>query len=54
VDGLCGAMRGGAVAGGLLRGHPPDGATCSRRAGLQQCYRNVQCELPLCSVSVLM
>jgi hypothetical protein len=30
-------MRGGAVAGGRLCGRPPDGASCSRRAGLQQC-----------------
>jgi hypothetical protein len=30
-------MRGGAVAGGRRRGRPPDGASCSRRAGLQQC-----------------
>ncbi len=28
-------MRGGAVVGGQLRGRPPDGASCSRRAGLQ-------------------
>jgi hypothetical protein len=29
-------MRGGAVAGGRRRGRPPDGAHCSRRAGLHQ------------------
>ena len=42
-------MRGGAVAGGLLRGHPPDGASCSRRAGLQQCKSFVE----MCIVSCL-
>ena len=42
-------MRGGAVAGGLLRGRPPDGACCSRRAGLQQCKSFVE----MCIVSCL-
>jgi hypothetical protein len=35
-------MRGGAVAGGRLRGRPPDGACCSRRAGLHQCKSFVE------------
>jgi hypothetical protein len=30
-------MRGGAVASGRRCGRPPDGASCSRRAGLHQC-----------------
>ena len=51
-------MRGGAVSGGRRRGRPPDGASCSRRAGLQQCKsfveHNVHCELPQCSDSVRM
>jgi hypothetical protein len=42
-------MRGGAVAGGRLRGRPPDGASCSRRAGLQQCKSFVE----MCIVSCL-
>jgi hypothetical protein len=42
-------MRGGAVAGGLCRGCPPDGASCSRRAGLQQCKSFVE----MCIVSCL-
>jgi hypothetical protein len=41
-------MRGGAVAGGR-RGRPPDGACCSRRAGLQQCKSFVE----MCIVSCL-
>jgi hypothetical protein len=44
--------------GGRRRGRPPDGASCSRRAGLHQCRsfvcRNVHCELPQCIVSVRM
>jgi hypothetical protein len=52
-------LRGGAVAGGRRRGRPPDGASCSRRAGLQcrsfdNHHRNVHCELPQCSASVRM
>jgi hypothetical protein len=50
VVSLCwrgGAMRGGAVAGGLLHGRPLDGASCSRRAGLQQCKSFVE----MCIVS---
>jgi hypothetical protein len=42
-------MRGGAVAGGRRRGRPPDGASCSRRAGLQQCKSFVE----MCIVSCL-
>jgi hypothetical protein len=42
-------MRGGAVASGCLRGRPPDGASCSRRAGLQQCKSFVE----MCIVSCL-
>jgi hypothetical protein len=42
-------MRGGAVAGGRRRGCPPDGASCSRRAGLQQCKSFVE----MCIVSCL-
>ncbi len=53
-------MRGGAVASGRLRGRPPDGASCSRRAGLhddpsfiifdlQQCKSFVE----MCIVSCL-
>ena len=42
-------MRGGAVAGGRRRGRPPDGACCSRRAGLQQCKSFVE----VCIVSCL-
>ena len=42
-------MRGGAVAGGLLHGRPPDGACCSRRAGLHQCKSFVE----MCIVSCL-
>jgi hypothetical protein len=35
-------MRGCAVAGGRRRGRPPDGASCSRCAGLQQCESFVE------------
>jgi hypothetical protein len=35
-------MRGGAVAGGRLRGRPPDGASCSRREGLQVCLEETE------------
>ena len=42
-------MRGGAVAGGRLRERPPDGADCSRRAGLQQ-YKSF---VEMCIVSCL-
>jgi hypothetical protein len=42
-------MRGGAVAGGRRHGRPPDGASCSRRAGLQQCKSFVE----MCIVSCL-
>ena len=42
-------MRGGAVVGGRRRGCPPDGASCSRRAGLQQCKSFVE----MCIVSCL-
>jgi hypothetical protein len=42
-------MRGGAVAGVRLCGRPPDGASCSRRAGLQQCKSFVE----MCIVSCL-
>ena len=42
-------MRGGAVAGRQLRGRPPDGVSCSRRAGLQQCKSFVE----MCIVSCL-
>jgi hypothetical protein len=42
-------MRGGAVASGRLRGRPPDGASCSRRAGLQQLKSFVE----MCIVSCL-
>ncbi len=42
-------MRGGAVASGRLRGCPQDGASCSRRAGLQQCKSFVE----MCIVSCL-
>jgi hypothetical protein len=42
-------MRGGTVAGGLRCGRPPDGACCSRRAGLQQCKSFVE----MCIVSFL-
>ena len=42
-------MRGGAVASGRRRGRPPDGASCSRRAGLQQCKSFVE----MCIVSCL-
>jgi hypothetical protein len=42
-------MRGGAVAGGELRERPPDGASCSRHAGLQQCKSFVE----MCIVSCL-
>jgi hypothetical protein len=45
-------MRGGAVAGGRRRGRPPDGASCSRRAGLQQCKSFVEmCIVRCLSVS---
>jgi len=39
----------GAVAGGRRRGRPPDGARCSRRAGLEQCRSFVE----MCIVSYL-
>ncbi len=42
-------MRGDAVAGGRRRGRPPDGASCIRRAGLQQCKSCVE----MCIVSCL-
>jgi hypothetical protein len=42
-------MRGGAVASGRRGGRPPDGASCSRRAGLQQCKSFVE----MCIVSCL-
>jgi hypothetical protein len=42
-------MRVGAVEGGRWRGRPPDGASCSRRAGLQQCKSFVE----MCIVSCL-
>jgi hypothetical protein len=42
-------MRGGAVSDGRSRGRPPDGASCSRRAGLQQCKSFVE----MCIVSCL-
>jgi hypothetical protein len=42
-------MRGGAVASGRRCGRPPDGASCSRRAGLQQCKSFVE----MCIVSRL-
>jgi hypothetical protein len=42
-------MRGGTVSGGLLRGRPPDGASCSSHAGLQQCKSFVE----MCIVSCL-
>ncbi len=42
-------MRGGGLAGGRRRGRPPDGANCSRRAGLQQCKSFVE----ICIVSCL-
>jgi hypothetical protein len=38
-----------AVAGGRRRGRPPDGDSCSRRAGLQQCKSFVE----MCIVSCL-
>jgi hypothetical protein len=41
-------MRGGAVAGGRLRGCPPNGASCSRRAGLQQCKSFVEMGIVSC------
>ena len=37
------------MAGGRRRGRPPDGASCSRRAGLQQCKSFVE----MCIVSCL-
>jgi len=40
-------MRGGAVAGGR-RGRPPDGARCSRRAGLHQCRSLVEMCIVIC------
>ncbi len=46
---VSGAMRVGAVAGGRRRGRPPDGASCSRHAGLQQCKPFVE----MCIVSCL-
>ena len=42
-------MRGGAVASGRWCGRPPDGASCSRRAGLQKCKSFVE----MCIVSCL-
>jgi hypothetical protein len=42
-------MRGGVVEVGRRRGRPPDGACCSRRAGLQQCKSFVE----MCIVSCL-
>ena len=42
-------MGGGGGAGGRRRGRPPDGASCSRRAGLQQCKSFVE----MCIVSCL-
>ncbi len=39
----------GSMAGGRLRGRPPDGASCSSRAGLQQCKSFVE----MCTVSCL-
>jgi hypothetical protein len=42
-------MRGDAVAGGRMRGCPPDGAYCSSRAGLQQCKSFVE----ICIVNCL-
>jgi len=42
-------MRGGEVAGGRWRGRPPDGASCSRSEGLQQCKSFVE----MCIVSCL-
>jgi hypothetical protein len=42
-------MRGGAVVVSRLRLRPPDGARCSRRAGLQQCRSFVE----MCIVSCL-
>ena len=42
-------MRGGEVAGGRRRGRPPDGDSCSRRAGLHQCKLFVE----MCIVSCL-
>jgi hypothetical protein len=41
-------MRGGAVAGGRRRGRPPDGACCSRRAGLRQCKSFVEMCIVIC------
>jgi hypothetical protein len=35
-------MGGGAVSVGQRCGHPPDGASCSRHAGLQQCKSFVE------------
>jgi hypothetical protein len=32
----------------LCRGHPPDGACCSRRAGLQQCRSFVEMCIASC------
>ena len=42
-------MRGGEEAGGRHCGRPPDGASCSRRAGFQQCKSFVE----MCIVSCL-
>jgi hypothetical protein len=42
-------MREGAVAGGLQHWRPADGASCSRRAGLQQCKSFVE----MCIVNCL-
>ena len=42
-------MRGVPVAGGLRCGRPPDGASCSRCAGLHQCKSFVE----MCIVSCL-
>ena len=48
-------MRGGEVVGGQQRGRPPDGASCSRHAGLQQCKSFVEMciEVPQCNTSVV-
>jgi hypothetical protein len=45
-------MHGGAVAGGRRCGRPPDGASCSRRAGLQQCKSFVEMCIVSCPGSV--
>ena len=45
-------MRGGAVASGRRRGSPADGASCSRRAGLQQCKSFVEMCIVICLSAV--